>query len=457
MAAYSLDLRERIVEAVERRISSKRKIAELFGVHESFLYKLWRQKRDRGDLAPLPHGGGAEAKLAADSIEEDAPRANILVRPAREQVARLELLLEAVGQRDGVRRKAAAQEMRRMPHVGPTRFDAVVETDRNGELLDVIAIEIAKCDLLFALIGQNWEGRDANGSRRIDSIDDFIHIELAAAFRVGVKVIPLFFSRKGFDLVAPLPADITSISSLSAVTIQHEHFETIVHRLALRYGWRYQFAFGSVELPNPEKLRRLSLVQSLALLLTGVGIGLTVDQIQKRILDQRSDFRRFLQRIFVTKSMSTQLGKIKKITPDLYWREVLQLCFWEGLISLSVQSPEVALANVRKKAEDLLYEILSFTVIETFFRIDDVMYSPEKYAHLRDSLGEYLEVDVQAVVPTSEIKKVWDQIITRLKKRHMVDAIEDTVRVLRITVIVQAGIEEMLKSPIATARSGIYA
>jgi transposase len=65
MAAYSLDLRERIVEAVERRVGSKRKIAALFGVHESFLYKLLRQKRERGDIAPLPHGGGARAKLSA--------------------------------------------------------------------------------------------------------------------------------------------------------------------------------------------------------------------------------------------------------------------------------------------------------------------------------------------------------------------------------------------------------
>lgn len=61
--AYSLDLRTRIVNAVERNDQSKREIAKLFGVHESFIYKLLRQKRDRGDIAPLPHGGGADAKL----------------------------------------------------------------------------------------------------------------------------------------------------------------------------------------------------------------------------------------------------------------------------------------------------------------------------------------------------------------------------------------------------------
>ena len=68
MAAYSLDLRERIVEAVERQVGSKRKIADLFGVHESFIYKLLRQKRERGDVAPLPHGGGASAKLSEEHL-----------------------------------------------------------------------------------------------------------------------------------------------------------------------------------------------------------------------------------------------------------------------------------------------------------------------------------------------------------------------------------------------------
>jgi len=66
--AYSLDLRKRIVAAVERGSGSKRVIAELFDVHESFIYKLLRQQRERGDLAPLPHGGGASAKLTESDL-----------------------------------------------------------------------------------------------------------------------------------------------------------------------------------------------------------------------------------------------------------------------------------------------------------------------------------------------------------------------------------------------------
>jgi transposase len=67
--AYSLDLRQRIVNAVERGVGTKREIAALFDVHESFIYKLLRQKRECGDIAPLPHGGGAAAKLTAERLE----------------------------------------------------------------------------------------------------------------------------------------------------------------------------------------------------------------------------------------------------------------------------------------------------------------------------------------------------------------------------------------------------
>ena len=66
--AYSFDLRKRIVDAVRRGDQTKREIARLFGVNESFIYKLLRQKRERGDIAPLPHGGGASAKLTETDL-----------------------------------------------------------------------------------------------------------------------------------------------------------------------------------------------------------------------------------------------------------------------------------------------------------------------------------------------------------------------------------------------------
>ena len=47
----------------QSRKRREREIAGLFDVNESLIYMLLRRKRERGDLAQLPHGGGASAKL----------------------------------------------------------------------------------------------------------------------------------------------------------------------------------------------------------------------------------------------------------------------------------------------------------------------------------------------------------------------------------------------------------
>jgi transposase len=103
MAAYSIDLRKRIVDAVERGDKSKREIAKLFGVNESFVYKLLRQKQQRGDIAPLPHGGGAIAKLNDDQLKilSDlvAESPDLILEKLREQLkkkARVEVSIPTV-------------------------------------------------------------------------------------------------------------------------------------------------------------------------------------------------------------------------------------------------------------------------------------------------------------------------------------------------------------------------
>jgi transposase len=70
MAAYSLDLRQKILQACERRLGSQRALADLFGVSLSFVEKLLRRHRTTGDLAPKPHAGGQRPCLdvAADTL-----------------------------------------------------------------------------------------------------------------------------------------------------------------------------------------------------------------------------------------------------------------------------------------------------------------------------------------------------------------------------------------------------
>ena len=64
MKAYSLDLRQRVVQAYEQGEGSIAEIAALFGVCPAFVKKMLRQWRSTGDLTPLPHGGGKPASLS---------------------------------------------------------------------------------------------------------------------------------------------------------------------------------------------------------------------------------------------------------------------------------------------------------------------------------------------------------------------------------------------------------
>ena len=64
MRAYSLDLRQKVVAAVERGDSTIEEVAASFGVGQTFVKKMLRQHRETGDLSPRPHGGGQAPRLS---------------------------------------------------------------------------------------------------------------------------------------------------------------------------------------------------------------------------------------------------------------------------------------------------------------------------------------------------------------------------------------------------------
>jgi transposase len=76
MKTYSLDLRTRVVGAVDRHVGSQGEVAALFGVSRTFVKKLLRQRRETGSVAPKLHGGGQPLKL--DAKKGEAVRAYIL-------------------------------------------------------------------------------------------------------------------------------------------------------------------------------------------------------------------------------------------------------------------------------------------------------------------------------------------------------------------------------------------
>jgi transposase len=97
MAAYSIDLRQRILRAWERHLGSQRTIADIFGVSLAFVEKVLRQHRTTGSIAPKPHAGGQKPRLGA------AARAVVQRLMGADPDATLEELCTGVAAETGVR------------------------------------------------------------------------------------------------------------------------------------------------------------------------------------------------------------------------------------------------------------------------------------------------------------------------------------------------------------------
>src|SRR5438045_9780233 len=69
MKPLSQDLRQRILETIERGDGSLRQIARRFLVSVSFITRLLRLHRSTGSLQPKPHGGGNPPVLGPEDLE----------------------------------------------------------------------------------------------------------------------------------------------------------------------------------------------------------------------------------------------------------------------------------------------------------------------------------------------------------------------------------------------------
>ena len=69
MKPLSNDLRERILNAVDNREGSRRKLAVRFGVNVSTITRLLQLRSQTGSFEPRPHGGGTAPTLGHDALQ----------------------------------------------------------------------------------------------------------------------------------------------------------------------------------------------------------------------------------------------------------------------------------------------------------------------------------------------------------------------------------------------------
>lgn len=79
MKAYSLDLRERVVQAYENGNLTIAEVAAQFAVGKTFVNEMLRLKRQQQSLAPKAHAGGAKAAL--EEAHKQSLQAHLVKQP----------------------------------------------------------------------------------------------------------------------------------------------------------------------------------------------------------------------------------------------------------------------------------------------------------------------------------------------------------------------------------------
>jgi Domain of unknown function (DUF6777)/TIR domain len=130
------------------------------------------------------------------------------------------------------RRKEASSHADRLhdrlaARLGEDRVFMDVDSIKPGEnWIEAISNALAKCGLMLVLIGDQW------GQARIDrdaptgDTDDYVRLEIDAAFDRGIPIIPVLLEETVMPRHADLPDTLVKLSNLQAIRVRHDTFRS---------------------------------------------------------------------------------------------------------------------------------------------------------------------------------------------------------------------------------------
>jgi tetratricopeptide (TPR) repeat protein len=96
----------------------------------------------------------------------------------------------------------------------------------------VLRNEVAKCDVLLAVIGPGWlSAGDEDGERRLDNPNDFVRIEISAALQRDIPVIPILLDGARMPKGDQLPDELSELTMRNGIEVRHASFHRDMDRL----------------------------------------------------------------------------------------------------------------------------------------------------------------------------------------------------------------------------------
>jgi uncharacterized membrane protein YhaH (DUF805 family) len=101
------------------------------------------------------------------------------------------------------------------------------------DFVKVLNDQVARCGAFIAVIGPGCADlRDRAGKRRLDDPHDYVRIEVEAALRRDIRVVPVLVDGAAMPSAETLPESLKALASRQAISVDHHRFAADVEALA---------------------------------------------------------------------------------------------------------------------------------------------------------------------------------------------------------------------------------
>jgi hypothetical protein len=157
-------------------------------------------------------------------------------------------------------------------HFGPDHvFMDVADLEPGSDFVDSIEKRVSTCDALIALIGKNWLTiKDEQNRVRLGKPGDFVSLEIAAALKRSVEVIPVLVGGAKMPLERELPESLQLLSRRQALELSDVHFTRDVGDLIEALHW----PAGSRVARSPKWLKPVLVASISTICAVAAGLGI---------------------------------------------------------------------------------------------------------------------------------------------------------------------------------------